>query len=805
MIATFVFKSDCALQGLEKKTISILYFLKLHIIHILAMSGDNTNNSIFDWSMALPPVSVNPVNHVNQAITSLRGMSAQEIRRAAGAAALVAGSISSGSLDVAAGEKRVLDLMQGGEAAFQPQKKTQTSLVVEGNSVRTVKTIDQTEKDVMLEFYIPLPKASDGLVTYYKVEKQGKQLKVVDSTAITHLDVGCSRRKVGLQELTTVTEKTTRSRLYEQLAQAPDGDYVLYLMITALTQPADAMYNLSEGSHFVYSIGDGIELHNVSAARPVQVPISEMHKKISDTYAQLYAYTTDSKQNAPLLSQLCAATHHKLRNPDMLYELLVFGFPLSVNVTFEKIKEGCELFKLIDTQFKPQDRAREYRCIHVHNLSVGKFSGSAVVCIEHFLAPSSKQDCKMFSFASFFNTLLKNGFFVLPKTYSKATGLSSSVKLTSPVLDFSTAVDFKKLKQTIIESFFTSTGEARYPWETFEKQVKNLHDSGIPVSYSVAQDAFALELRKMLVTKPYDLVAIESKNLKCAIFNLVLHTSCYVDISILKRFVSKHDSRYEDEEVLDQDMDVSTEDLMKIFFKELEENISDEDFNFGSINCTILYLLFEAKPTYNFAKFIDYFAAFLFMKCRDSFKFQDDISDYETKQHSLAYFAVCFFSTMFVTCDLLCNCKDQNELGDVFIDAMLPNEYRSQPFTDLGPSIHKYAWSLYVDSKVTQDAKLIGCHIPVYPNLNVNTFVRYFAYYGKILDCGIEQPPESVEDAVKSARLFLDTILENVRGYVQVKSLHSKNETMFGQQLRNFQAHVQLDNSGSIFEVEKKS
>lgn len=668
--------------------------------------------------------------------------------------------------------------------------------------MRKINTTEETKKNALLEYSIPLPNASAGLVTYYSVERHEEQLRVVETVARPQLDIGCSRTKVSLRELTTATEKTT-SRLYQQMSRASAGDHVLHLIITALVQPADAMYKLPENSHFVYSIGDGIELHNVSAANPVQVPVFELHQEISKTYSQLYIQDPETKAKtvAPYLGNLLPATHHKLKNPDQLYDSLAFGIPLSLKATFRDVQPGCDLFTLIKSQFKKdqkESQASVYKCINVESLIVGKTTQTVVACIEHFSSPSSKHDCKMFSFASFFNTLLKKGFFVSQSGTVNGCGVSSTVKLNTPVLDLHNAVDFKTLKQTLINSLFTSTGEVTYPWKSFEVQATALAESGVPVAPALLQDAYALELRNMMMNKPYDLVAMSS----CRFFNLLLDAQCYVDVSCLKDIVCQHDPRYKDEDICDDFTAVRTNDLLTVFLKQLVAAHSDETYNFGSVNCTLLHLLLEAKPSYPFAEFTNDFALFLFENCQAAFKFADDISDDNTKKHSLAYFIVCFFSTMFVTCDLLCNCKEQNELGDVFIDAMLPDEYRSQSFADLGPSIHKYAWSLYVDHNVTQDCKLTGSNCPVYKNLNVSTFVRYFAFYGFLIVNGAGANPDSAEDAVEYARKFVNHISEDVKTYVQVT--RPKNEVLFGQHLRNIVNHVQLEDAGSIFDVEKK-
>lgn len=781
----------------RKKLSQYYIFWKLHIFRILNMSEDNTNNSLFNWN-DLPRQTAVPIPRVTQSITNLRGESAQVVRRAAGAAAQVASIISSSPSQVAAREKRVWELMDKGEAALTREKKQNVSLLVEGNTVREVKTTDETKQDVWLEYYIPLPQASADSVTYYSVEMHEQKLKVVDSAAGPRLDIGCSKKSVGLHELTTATEKTT-SRLYEQMSHAADGDHVLHLVITALVQPADAMYNLPENSHFVYSIGDGVELHNVSAANPVQVPVFELYQEISKAYSRLYIQDSETKPMtvAPLLSNLAAATHHKLRNPNMLYSSLAFGIPLSLKVSFSDVKSG-DLYTLINSQFKKDRQSDVYKCIYVKSLSIGKATETVVACIKHFALPSSRQDCKMFSFASFFNTLLKNGFFITSGGFEKCNGTSSAVKLTSPVLDTPNVVEFKKFKQTIIELLFTSTGKARYSWESFEKQVQALHDSGIPMVSEIVQDAYVLGLRGMLMNKPYDLYPL----VECPLFNVLVCSSYFGDLSQLKRIVIKYDNVYSEEDCLDDDMAINTKDLLKIFLKEIESGLSDGTYDMGLINSNMLYLLLNAKSSYNFAEFVCDFASFLFQNCQSAFKFEDGSSDNETRKHSLAYFVVCFFSTMFVTCDLLCNCKEQNELGDVFIDGMLPHEYRSQPFTDLGPSIHKYAWSLYVEHNATQDCKLTGSNCPVYKNLNVSTFVRYFAFYGHLLDTSVEGIPDSAEDAVKYAKIFVDQISDNVKTYIQV--VHPKNEVLFGQHLRNFVNHVQLEDSGSIFDVEKK-
>lgn len=762
------------------------------------MSGDNNHDSIFDWSKIPPAGQGISVARLTQSMTDLRSKSERDIRRAAVESAQVAAIFGSNSSLVAAGEKRVLALIERGEAALTPEKKQCTSILLEGDTMRIIHTTDETKKDALLEYCIPLPPASAGLVTYYSVERHGQQLKVVESAVRPQLDIGCSRTKVGLHELTTATEKTT-SRLYQQMSRASAGDHVLHLMITALVQPADAMYKLSENSHFAYSIGDGVELLNVSAANPVQVPVFELHQKISEAYSKFYIQDSETKAKtvAPYLGNLFPATHHKLRNPDQLYDSLAFGFPLSWKVTFIEVQPGCELFTLIKGQFK-DPQASAYKCIKVGPVIVGKDTQTVVACIRHFSSPSSKQDCKMFSVVSFFNTLLKKGFFVFKDGFVNGSGTSAAVKLNTPVLDLPNAVDFKTLKQTIIESLFTSTGDVKYPWKSFEMQAQALQESGVPVAPAIMQDAFGLELRNMMINKPYDLDTV----LSCPFFNISLNVDCYVDSSKLKAIVKQHDSLLGDEPVLDDDIDVNTKDLLRVFLNELKASLSNESYNFGSINGTMLHLLLEARHSYTFAEFSDNFALFMFQHCQTVFKFADDGLSGNTKQHSLAYFIVCFFSTMLVTCDLLCNCKEQNELGDVFIDAMLPDDYRSLPFTDLGPSIHKYAWSLYVDRNVTQDCKLTGCNCPVYKNLNVSTFVRYFAFYGCLINTGVEGNPDSAEDAVKYARIFINQISEDVKNYVQVT--RPKNQVLFGQHLRNFVNHVQLGDSGSIFDVEKK-
>lgn len=762
------------------------------------MSKDNTNDSLFDWN-DLPLERAVPMARVTQNIANLRGESAQVIRRALGASAQVAKVFSSNDSLVAAGEKRALTLMEHGASALKPEKRQNVSLLVEGDTMRRISTTEETKKNALLEYYVPLPNASAGLVTYYSVERHEEQLRVVEAAVRPQLDIGCSRTKVSLRELTTATEKTT-SRLYQQMSRASAGDHVLHLIITALVQPADAMYKLPENSHFVYSIGDGIELHNVSAANPVQVPVFELHQEISKAYSQLYIQDPETKAKtvAPYLGNLLPATHHKLKNPDQLYDSLAFGIPLSLKAFFRDVQPGCDLFTLIKSQSGMDPHAIAYKCIYVESLILGKATQTVVACIEHFSSPSSKHDCKMFSFASFFNTLLKKGFFVSQSGTVNGSGASATVKLNTPVLDLHNAVDFKTLKQTLIESLFTSTGEVTYPWKPFEVQATALAESGVPVAPALLQDAYALELRNMMMNKPYDLVAISS----CRFFNLLLDSQYYVDVSCLKDIVYQHDPDYRDEESCDDLTAVRTKVLLTVFLKQLKAALSDEKYNFGSVNCTLLHLLLEAKPSYNFAECTDYFALFLFENCQAAFKFADDSSNDNTKKHSLAYFIVCFFSTVFVTCDLLCNCKEHNELGDVFIDAMLPDDYRSQPFTDLGPSIHKYAWSLYVDHNVTQDCKLTGSNCPVYKNLNVSTFVRYFAFYGSLIENGAGENPDSAEDAVKYARIFVNHISEEVKTYVKVT--RPKNEVLFGQHLRNFVNHVQLEDSGSIFDVEKK-
>jgi len=160
-----------------------------------------------------------------------------------------------------------------------------------------------------------------------------------------------------------------------------------------------------------------------------------------------------------------------------------------------------------------------------------------------------------------------------------------------------------------------------------------------------------------------------------------------------------------------------------------------------------------------------------------------------------------------VTCDLLCNCKDNNEVGSVYIDAMLSNDYRSHAFADLGPSIHAYAWDLYKKSMACKDSKLNGCKCPVYKNIHVKAFVSYFAYFGKLFQTAEGAICDDPSEMIDYAKHYLKQISSSVKEYLEIDDLRAENmnSTLFSQQLRNIELHVQTGILGSMFEVERTS
>lgn len=772
--------------------------------------SDNTEE--INWAALPPSVTVQPLTAVVGTLTAVRSQSARDIKSSLSVALRDAHLLSTASQHSAI-EKRGRDVLEQGEGAFQPSStKTQQSLVVTGKRARILSLNDKTIELSLLELCVQLPESPAATTSYYAAEKNEDKFNVVKPVAGSESQIACCCKPVNLSELTMFAEKCGSSRLYEQMCRASVGDdgsggeaeTYLHIMTAALVQPADSMYELPANSAFVYKLAYGVDMSNLSASNPVQnhVPVAEMNQQINNDYAILSTYASEHKTNASILDKLCAATHQKLRLPNMLYSVLLLGIPSSLKVTYRVVSQNkdADLFQLINVQFNFKDRSNSYKCICVQGLHIATSSQTVVACIKHFEKPSSKQDYNFFSINSFFNTLLKHGYICSSDTYSTCKSTFASAKMSVPVLGRTEAVNFKDLRDIINQSFFTSTGENTYNWKPLEDQVTEIHDNQVPVSAPILCDAVALGFRGMIMQKPYDLVSI----VEFELLNWKVSDTSGVDISALMELCQKVDTELIQEEKLGPFSAVDTDKLLGQFFQQLQDDLSEKRL-FGSINSYMLYILIEGKPCMSFEQFISSIEHFFWSKCMKLCKFENDEQDSSVQKYSLVYFAVCFFSTMFVTCDLLCNCKDNNEVGSVYIDAMLSNDYRSHVFPDLGPSIHAYAWDLYKKSMACKDSKLSGCKCPVYKNIHVKAFVSYFAYFGKLSQFGEGGTCEDPVEMINLAKHYLQSISSSVKEYLEIDDLRNENmnHTMFSQQLRNFEMHVQTGIVGSMFEVER--
>lgn len=771
------------------------------------------HNDEIDWTALPPSVTVQPLTAVIGTLTAIRNQSTREIKSSLGVTLRDAHLLSTASQHAAI-EKRCRNVLEGGEIAFEPSStKVQQSLVVTGKRARIQTLNDKTIELSLLELYIQLPESPAAATSYYAAEKNEDKFNVVKSVAGSESQIACCCKPVNLFELTKFAEKGGSSRLYEQMCRASVGDdgsggeaeTYLHIMTAALVQPADSMYELPSNSAFVYKLAYGVDMSNLSASNPVQnhVPVAEMNQQINADYAMMSTYASEHKTNASILDKLCAATHQKLRLPNMFYSILLLGIPSSLKVTYQVVsqKKDADLFQLINVQFGVKDRANNYKCICVQGLHIAKSSQTVVACIKHFEKPSFKQDYNFFSINSFFNILLKHGYIRSSDTYSTCGSYTFvSVKMSFPVLGLAEAVNFKDLRDVINRSFFTSTGEKTYNWKPLEDQVIEIQKCQVPVSAPILCDAVALGFRGMIMQKPYDLVSI----VEFELLNWKVSDTSGVDISALMELCQRVNPELQQDEKLGLFSAVDTNELLDQFFQQLQDDLSEKNL-FGSINSYMLYILIEGKPCMSFVEFISGIEHFFWGKCMKFCKFENDEQDSSVQKYSLVYFAVCFFSTMFVTCDLLCNCNDNNEVGSVYIDAMLPKDYRSHALADLGPSIHAYAWDLYKKSMACKDGKLNGCKCPVYKNIHVKAFVSYFAYFGKLLKFGEGGTCEDPIEMINLAKHYLQAISSSVKTYLEIDDLRkeSMNRTMFSQQLRNFEMHVQTEILGSMFEVER--
>jgi len=775
------------------------------------MSNDDDRIAAF---LRMPAPSNPDFGIIRRTLESCRDQDASQLRTTAQLVPAMAAAtgmiLASNKRD---GEERIAAILEnGGEVMAKKQRFKETSIVVDGQNFRMQTTTDSQGKLNLLELYIRVPDHSQDRVTYYTAERHGDSMELVradpDAPGFASSGIACSHRRVQMDELIqrSPAKPSGGSTLYNQMARAT-GNAKLRLICASLIQPSDPMYELPDNSCFAYEFYYGVDLYNISKGNPIHnsVPISSMHSEISKAYSIIQTYTKSSDEtNAALLNSLFPATHHKLRFPDNMYSLLLMGLSMDIEITFQDVtaQSNGALFNLINTQFKQEKRSSKYKCMYVHGVKINNSRDAIVVCIDHFAAPSSRDDHLMFKVSSFFNIVFKQGFFYFEDGSFQIVGSnSSSAKYSIQTINLD-QVPLKDIRSKIESMFFSGTGKKTYSWKTTEQQLETLKENNVSASTAIIQDAMALQIHTFLVNKPYTLVGV--RELK--VINMTVDATSLVDMSFLKNLFLSVDPDLSSEEYLDLETCPSIEDLLRGFFRQLDSSLSDEAFHFGTVTSSVMYIMINANPSMCFEEFIDFFFQFLYRNFDEKCKFESPDEDIGTQKYSMAYLAVCFFSTLFVTCDVLCNCKEDNQLGDVYICGMLPQEYRAENFCDLGPRIHSYAWELFVKSNCIQESRLRGSKVPVYKNITVGLFIKYFA------TCHAEHISVSISGCTDShiieyARKYVLEISDQTKEYLQLGQSRSDNvyTTPFSQSLRNFPLSVATvtDGSMNIFEFDK--